>query len=81
MQFFLCFSFFDSALVADIEAGPAQDAFALIDLIGHTNIDAAFGAEKGTSSTRHTPVRNEIKLFLFFVAHTKPPAEMTAIFL
>ena len=60
----LCFSFFNSALVADIEAGTAQNTFGLVNFIGNTHIDTAFRAQKGTASAGNTPVGNEIILLV-----------------
>ena len=64
---FLFFSFFDSSLVANVVAGATEDAFALVDFIRDTDIDAAFGAEQGTSAAGNTAVRN--KEVLFFLVH------------
>ena len=69
----LFFSFFDCALVADIETGATQNAFALIDLIGNADIDAPFGAEERTSATGNTSVRNEVELTIFLIIHKYPP--------
>ena len=69
----LFFPFFHGTLVADIEASPAQDAFALVDFVGNADVDAAFGAEEGTSAAGNTPVRNEIKLFYILCIHMIPP--------
>ena len=59
-----CFSFFYCALVADIEAGTAQNTFGLVNFIGNAHIDAAFRAQKGTASAGNTPVGNEIVLLV-----------------
>ena len=59
--------------MTDIEAGAAEDTFALVDLIGNTYIDAAFGAEQGASAAGNTSVGNEIELFYILSIHTIPP--------
>ena len=58
------FFLFDCALVTDIEASSAEDTFALIDLIGDSNVDAAFGAQQRAPSAGYTTVRNEIVLLI-----------------
>ena len=73
MQFLLFFPFFNGTLVTDIETGSAQDTSALINFIRDTDIDAAFGAEKGAPAACNTPVGYEIELVFLFVAHNIPP--------
>ena len=77
---FLFFSFLYSALVADIEAGAAEYASALVNLIRNTNIDAAFRTKQGTSAAGNTSVRNKVELFLTLSFHSDPPDIYGGIF-
>ena len=51
--------------MTDIEAGAAEDAFTLINLIRNADIDTVFGAEQSTSATGDTAFRNKEVLFGF----------------
>lgn len=49
--------------MADIKAGAAENTSVLIDFIGDSDLNAAFGAEQGASAAGNAPVGNEIVLF------------------
>ena len=59
------FPFFHGALGTHIEACTAQDAFALIDFIGHTDVNAAFRAHQRTAAAGDAVVTDEVKLGMF----------------
>jgi hypothetical protein len=59
------FHFFYRALGTHIEAGATEDALALIDLVGDTNVNTAFGAHQGAAATGDAFVTDEVVLIMF----------------
>ena len=59
------FPFLYSALGTYIKACTAENAFTLIDLIGDTDVNAAFGAHQGTAAAGDAFVTDEVVLIMF----------------